>query len=83
MLQTIWGVVYMEEDDGDWADLADDLQVPVAGERVVLQAALHLLVPVPPLHVKLCQRLRATRLKAVTTQGFQKKKPNTDELNCA
>lgn len=36
MLQTIWGVVHMEEDDGDWADLADDLQVPVAGERVVL-----------------------------------------------
>lgn len=55
-----------EGGDGERADLADDLQVLVAGEWVVLQAALHLLVPVSPLHVKLCQRLSATRLKAAT-----------------
>ncbi|TNN69320.1 hypothetical protein EYF80_020471 [Liparis tanakae] len=44
------------------SDLADDVQVFVAGKRVVLQAAVHLAVPVSPLHVKLCQRLGATRL---------------------
>lgn len=74
-----------EEGDGEQADLADDLQVLVAGERVVLQAALHLLVPVSPLHVKLCQRLSATRLKALTMQGFRKKDIFTvyiDKLNC-
>lgn len=60
-----------EEGDGGRADLADDLQVLVAGEGVVLQAALHLLVPVSPLDVELCQRLSATRLKAFATQGFQ------------
>lgn len=43
--------------------LADELQMSVAGERVVLQAAVHLFVPVPPLYIKLCECLSATRLR--------------------
>ena len=35
-------------------DLADELQVGIAGEGVVLQAVVHLVVPVPPFDVKLC-----------------------------
>ena len=44
-------------------DLADDLQMFIAGKWVVLQAVVHFLMPVSPLHIKLCQRLCATRLK--------------------
>lgn len=62
MLPIILNVLSMTEADRDQADLADELQVSVAGEWVVLQAAVHLLMPVSPLHVKLCQRLCATRL---------------------
>lgn len=52
-------------------DLADDLEMFVAGERVVLEAAVHLLVPVSPLHIELRQRLGATRLKDGPTEKRQ------------
>lgn len=44
-------------------DLTDELQMFIAGKRVVQQAAVHLFMPVSPFYIKLCQCLRATRLK--------------------
>lgn len=44
-------------------DLANQLQMLIAGKRVVLNAAVHIIMPVSPLHVKLSQCLGATRLK--------------------
>lgn len=52
---TTWG--------GGITDFADEFQVFVAGKGVILQAVICFLVPQAPLHMKLCQRLRATRLR--------------------
>lgn len=59
----------MTETDRDQADLADELQVFVAGKWIVLQAAVHLLMPLSPLHIKFCQCLCATRLMDYHKKG--------------
>jgi len=47
---------------GERSDLANELQVGVAGERVVLQAVVHFVVPLSPLDVELRQGLVAAGL---------------------
>ena len=47
----------------DDTDLTDDFQVGVASKGVVLDTAVHFLMPVPPLNIKLGQRLGPSRLR--------------------